>query len=147
MSDACGRLAGMDLLLLGALLLLFLGFPLLTMRKQSRRIKEIQEFQSTLREGMVVKVTSGLHGRVSYVGENTVDLEISPGVITTWDKSAVLALVDEVDERSGLASQLSADNVSRPYSAAVTGETDSASEAPRTPRGSGADATPENFDR
>lgn len=85
----------MELILLALLLVVFVVVPLLGMRKQNQRLREINSFQESLRVGMVVKTTSGIHGRVNYVGDTTVDLEISPGVQTTWDKATVLELVGE----------------------------------------------------
>lgn len=99
----------MEPILLILLLVVFIGLPLLSMRKQSQRLKQIKSFQDSLQPGMVVKMTSGLHGRVAYVGENTIDLEVSAGVVTTWDKSAVLELVDSVESGSQQADQLTAD--------------------------------------
>lgn len=72
-------------------------------------MKEIRGFQEHLSPNMVVKMTSGLHGRISHVGETTVDLEISAGVVTTWDKSAVLSLVDSVEPGSQQAENLRED--------------------------------------
>ena len=58
---------------------------------------------------MVVKTTSGMHGRISHIGETTVDLEISAGVVTTWDRTSILALVDSVESGSQQADQLGKD--------------------------------------
>lgn len=96
----------MEPILLILLLVVFVALPLFSMRKQSQRLKEIKAFQEQLQPGMVVKMTCGLHGRVSHVGEATVDLEVSAGVVTTWDKNAVLELVDSVDAGSQQAEQL-----------------------------------------
>ncbi|MBF4553526.1 preprotein translocase subunit YajC [Corynebacterium suicordis] len=84
----------MDVFLLGLLLVVFVALPLISMRKQNRRVKEIQAFQERLHPGMVVKTTSGMHARIAHVGETTVDLEISAGVVSTWDKAVVLSLVE-----------------------------------------------------
>lgn len=99
----------MDLLLLGLLLVVFVALPLISLRKQNQRMKEIRTFQDNLHPNMVVKTTSGMHGRISHIGETTVDLEISAGVVTTWDRTSILALVDSVESGSQQADQLCKD--------------------------------------
>lgn len=96
----------MEILLLALLVLVFLGLPVLQMRKQSKQIGVIKNFQDSLNPGMVVQLTSGLHGRVTNVGDSTIDLEVAPGVVTTWDRSAVLKSVDSVDPSSIEAAHL-----------------------------------------
>ena len=96
----------MDILLLALLVVVFLGLPVLQMRKQSKQIGEIRNFQSQLTPGMIVQLTSGLHGRIADVGETTVDVEIAPGIITTWERAAVLKLVDSVAAGSAEADHL-----------------------------------------
>ena len=39
--------------------------------------------------GTEVMTTSGLYGTVASIGDDTVDLEISPGVTVRWAKAAV----------------------------------------------------------
>ena len=88
----------MELILLLLLVVVFLGLPILSMRKQGKQINEIKSFQSQLEPGMIVQMTSGLHGRIDEVGPTTVSLELTPGVITTWDRSAVLKAVEPVED-------------------------------------------------
>ncbi|MBC2681648.1 preprotein translocase subunit YajC [Corynebacterium anserum] len=97
----------MEIILLILLLVVFIGLPLLSMRKQSQRMKEIKAFQDSLDAGMVVKMTSGVHGRVTHVGAHTIDLEISDGMVTTWDKSAVLERVETTADSSEQSSEQS----------------------------------------
>ena len=77
--------------LLFPLLILLLFIPIfLSGRKQRRQMQEQQQLQSALEVGDVVTTTSGLRGTVvdaSY--EDTVDLEIADGVVTTWLRAAV----------------------------------------------------------
>jgi preprotein translocase subunit YajC len=96
----------MDLSLLFPILILLLFIPIfLSGRKQKRQMAETQQMQNALAEGDVVTTTSGLRGTVvdtSY--EDTIDLEIADGVVTTWlraavrDKVATDAHADEADE-------------------------------------------------
>ena len=77
--------------LLFPLLILLLFIPIfLSGRKQRRQAQEQQQLQSSLEVGDVVTTTSGLRGTIvdaSY--EDTVDLEIADGVVTTWVRAAV----------------------------------------------------------
>lgn len=96
----------MDILLLALLVVVFLGLPVLQMRKQSKQVGVIKDFQSKLAPGMVVQLTSGLHGRLTGIGETAVDIEIAEGVVTTWERAAVLKLVDSVEAGSTEADHL-----------------------------------------
>lgn len=84
----------MEPFLLILIVLVFLGLPVLSMRKQSKQINQIKSFQSQLEPGMIVQMTSGIHARLVEVGTTTVDVELAPGVTTTWDRTAVLKLVE-----------------------------------------------------
>jgi len=81
----------MDISLLFPILILLLFIPIfLSSRKQKRAQQEMQALQSSLEPGDIVSTTSGLRATVvdaSY--EDTVDLEIADGVITTWVRAAV----------------------------------------------------------
>jgi preprotein translocase subunit YajC len=82
--------------LLFPVLILLLFIPIfLSGRRQRRQVQEMQALQSALEPGDVVMTTSGLRGTVvdaSY--EETVDLEIADGVVTTWVRAAVKTKVD-----------------------------------------------------
>jgi preprotein translocase subunit YajC len=99
----------MDLL---PMLLLFglLGLMMFFMsRRQRRAAQQQQELQSSLSIGDKVMTTSGLYGTITGTDDSTIDLEIAPGVETTWLRAAVREKVgpdvdledeyeDEVDE-------------------------------------------------
>ena len=76
----------MDISLLFPILVLLLFIPLfLSSRKQKRAQAADASAAASLEPGDVVSTTSGLRGTVvdaSY--EDTVDLEIADGVVTTW---------------------------------------------------------------
>ena len=93
----------MDLSLLFPLLILLLFIPIfLSGRRQRRQVAQTQALQQSLEDGDVVVTTSGLRGTVidaSY--EDTIDLEIADGVVTTWLRAAIREKVthhDPVDE-------------------------------------------------
>ncbi len=77
--------------LLFPLLILLLFIPIfLSGRRQRKQMQEMQALQNALEPGDVVMTTSGLRGTVvdaSY--EDTIDLEIADGVVTTWVRAAV----------------------------------------------------------
>src|SRR3954468_14367605 len=77
--------------LLFPLLILVLFIPIfLSGRKQKRQMAQMQNLQASLHPGDVVMTTSGLRGTVvdaSY--EETIDLEIAEGVVTTWIRAAI----------------------------------------------------------
>lgn len=77
--------------LLFPVLILLLFVPIfLSGRRQRRQAAEMQALQASLEPGDVVMTTSGLRATVvdaSY--EETVDLEVADGVVTTWVRAAV----------------------------------------------------------
>lgn len=93
----------MDLFsLLFPLLILLLFIPIvLSGRRQRRQMQEMQALQAALEPGDVVMTTSGLRATVvdaSY--EETVDLEIADGVVTTWVRAAVREKVNPTPEEA-----------------------------------------------
>ncbi|MGO1950402.1 MAG: preprotein translocase subunit YajC [Mycobacteriaceae bacterium] len=88
----------MEIILLILLVVVFLGLPIMSMRKQSKQINEIKSFQSQLEPGMIVQMTAGIHARIDEVGSTTVDVELAPGVVTTWDRSSVLKKVESPED-------------------------------------------------
>jgi preprotein translocase subunit YajC len=78
------------------LLILLLFIPIfLSGRRQRRQMQDMQKMQAALEVGDVVVTTSGLRGTVvdaSY--EDTLDIEIADGVVTTWVRGAVREKVD-----------------------------------------------------
>jgi preprotein translocase subunit YajC len=106
----------MDLSLLFPLIILLLFIPIfLSGRRQRRQAQEMQTLQASLEPGDVVMTTSGLRGTVvdsSY--EDTVDIEIADGVVTTWVRAAVREKVNPTtaDEPAAEEPDTSADSPS-----------------------------------
>lgn len=69
-------------------LMMFFG-----MRKQKRQVAAVQKMQESLNPGARVMTTSGLHGTVTAVADDTIELEIAPGLRTTWVRAAVREVV------------------------------------------------------
>jgi preprotein translocase subunit YajC len=90
----------MDISLLFPIIILLLFIPIfLSSRKQKRVQQQMASLQSSLEPGDVVNTTSGLRGTVvdaSY--EDTIDLEIADGVVTTWVRAAIRDRVTTADE-------------------------------------------------
>lgn len=79
----------LPILMFGALgLMMFFG-----MRKQKRQIAAQQDMQNTVKPGARVMTTSGLHGTVTAVADDTIELEIAPGVATTWIRAAIREVI------------------------------------------------------
>ena len=58
-------------------------------RRQKRAMQATIDLHESLRIGDQVQTTSGLHGTIKRITDDTVDLEIAPGVLTTWVKLAI----------------------------------------------------------
>jgi preprotein translocase subunit YajC len=61
----------------------------LPMRQRNRAMQRAQLLQSSLGPGTEIMTTSGLYATVVSVGDDTVDLELTPGVTVRWAKAAV----------------------------------------------------------
>lgn len=70
-------------------LLIMGGFMYFASRRQRRAMQATIDLHKSLRPGDRVHTTSGLEATVVALTEDTVDLEIAPGVVTTWMKLAI----------------------------------------------------------
>ena len=64
-------------------------FMLFASRRQKRAMQATINLHESLRIGDQVQTTSGLHATIKRITDDTVDLEIAPGVVTTWVKLAI----------------------------------------------------------
>lgn len=72
------------------LLILVLAIPMfLSVRNQKRQARKQQEMQASISVGDRVMTTSGLFGTVTSTTDDSVDIEIADGLVTTWLKAAV----------------------------------------------------------
>ena len=83
-------------------LIIILGaFMFFASRRQKKAMQATIDLQNSLTVGDRVHTTSGLQGTITGITDDSVDLEIAPGVVTTWMKLAVRdRVVDDVDEDS-----------------------------------------------
>ena len=79
------------------LLILMFGLVGVMMVFSSRNKKKMalkaQELQAAIVPGTRVMTTSGMHATVTAVADDTIELEIAPGVYTTWIRAAVREVV------------------------------------------------------
>jgi preprotein translocase subunit YajC len=91
------------------MLLLFglLGLMMYFMsRRQRRAVQQQQELQNSLEVGDRVMTTSGLYGTIVSTEDTTIDLEIAPGVETTWLRAAVREKVNPESEYEDLEDEV-----------------------------------------
>ncbi|OBF57606.1 preprotein translocase subunit YajC [Mycobacterium sp. 852002-53434_SCH5985345] len=78
-----------SLILFLPFLLIMGGFMYFASRRQKRAMQATIDLHESLQPGDRVHTTSGLQATVVAFTEDTVDLEIAPGVVTTWMKLAI----------------------------------------------------------
>jgi len=89
----------MDLLVFMPLIVIMGAFMFFASRRQKKAMQATIDLHESLRIGDRVHTTSGLQGTITAITDDNVDLEIAPGVVTTWMKLAVRDRVeDEVPE-------------------------------------------------
>lgn len=76
-------------LLLPLIIVLFAVPLFLGSRKQKRAVQQQQQMQSSLAYGDRVMTTSGLYGTVVSTTDESIDIEIAPGIVTSWLRAAV----------------------------------------------------------
>ncbi|OBH02375.1 preprotein translocase subunit YajC [Mycobacterium sp. E2699] len=78
-----------SLILFLPFVIIMIGIMYFGQRRQRRAMQATIDLQESLRPGDRVHTTSGLEATVVAITDDTVDLEISPGIVTTWMKLAV----------------------------------------------------------
>ena len=76
--------------LLILVVLAFVVLFVLPSRQRKKVAAKAQAMQDSLVPGTPVMLTSGIHGTVAGLGEGTIDVEISPGVVITVARPAIL---------------------------------------------------------
>ncbi|MEU6231654.1 preprotein translocase subunit YajC [Kitasatospora sp. NPDC047058] len=69
----------------------------LMFRSQKKRQQQMQQMQTSLEPGAGVRTIGGLYAQVKAVNDETVELEIAPGVVTYFTKSAIAAVLDPAE--------------------------------------------------
>ncbi len=79
----------MEIVTLLPLLIVLGAFMFFASRRQKKAMQATINLHESLRVGDRVHTTSGLQATITGLTDDTVDLEIAPGVVTTWMKLAV----------------------------------------------------------
>ena len=85
------------------LIIIMGAFLFFASRRQRKAMQATIDLQESLRVGDRVQTTSGLYATIAAIGEDTVSLEIAPGVVTEWVKLAVRDRVEPVEQATELA--------------------------------------------
>jgi preprotein translocase subunit YajC len=93
----------MDLVVFLPLLIILGAFMFFASRRQKKAMQATIDLHNSLQPGDRVHTTSGLQGTITDITDDNVELEIAPGVKTTWMKMAIRDRIqddldDEIDE-------------------------------------------------
>jgi len=87
----------MDLVVFLPLLIILGAFMFFASRRQKKAMQATIDLHESLQVGDRVHTTSGLQGTITAITDDTVGLEIAPGVVTTWMKLAVRDRITDDD--------------------------------------------------
>jgi preprotein translocase subunit YajC len=80
-------------------LLAILALPIIMIVTRQRAMKrEITQVQSQLTLGAEVMTHSGQFGIIRALREDSVDMEVAPGVVTKWARAAINRVILPVEE-------------------------------------------------
>ena len=68
------------------------------LRPQRKKEKEERQFRAGLKKGDRVVFSGGIYGKVHSVGEQTVDVEVTNGVVLTVEKGMIQPAPESKDE-------------------------------------------------
>jgi preprotein translocase subunit YajC len=88
----------MDLVVFLPLLIILGAFMFFASRRQKKAMQATIDLHESLTVGDRIHTTSGLQATIAGLGDDTVDLEIAPGVVTTWMKLAVRDRINADDD-------------------------------------------------
>ncbi|OBK79576.1 preprotein translocase subunit YajC [Mycobacterium sp. 1164985.4] len=88
----------MDLVVFLPLLIVLGAFMFFASRRQKKAMQATIDLHDSLQIDDRVHTTSGLVGTIKGITDDEVELEIAPGVVTTWMKLAVRDRITEDDE-------------------------------------------------
>ena len=88
----------MDLVIFLPLLIVMGAFMFFASRRQRKAMQATIDLHNSLQVGDRVHTTSGLQGEIKAITDDNVELEIAPGVVTTWMKLAVRDRIVEDDD-------------------------------------------------
>lgn len=105
-----------NLVFFWGLLAALAAFMFFASRQKKRAMQATIDLHESLQIGDRVHTTSGLQATIAGITDDTVDLEVAPGVVTTWMKLAIRDRIEpEVPEpEAHEATELTADTDSLP---------------------------------
>lgn len=105
------------------LILVLFAVPLfLQARKQKRAVQEQQKLQNSIVIGDRVMTTSGLYATVVSTSDETVELDIADGIVTTWVRAAIREKVTTDSASESAAEETTADEDTTAESQTATEE-------------------------
>ncbi|GAA1069912.1 preprotein translocase subunit YajC [Kitasatospora arboriphila] len=69
----------------------------LMFRSQKKRQQQAASMQATLQPGAGVRTIGGMYAQVKAVNDETVELEVAPGVVVHYTKGAVAAVLEPLE--------------------------------------------------
>ncbi|HEX3287002.1 MAG TPA: preprotein translocase subunit YajC [Mycobacterium sp.] len=96
----------MDLVALLPLVIILGAFMYFASRRQKKAMQATIDLHNSLQVGDRVHTTSGLQGEIKAITDDNVELEIAPGVVTTWMKLAVRDRIQADDDFDDDADEL-----------------------------------------
>lgn len=116
----------MDMVIFLPLLIILGAFMFFASRRQKKAMQATIDLHNSLAVGDRVHTTSGLEGTIVDVTDDSVDLEIAPGVVTTWMKLAVRdRIVDDADDDADDAEDYEAESTATEVTDTPNTKTDS----------------------
>ncbi len=88
----------MDLVVFLPLIIIMGAFMFFASRRQKKAMQATIDLHESLTVGDRVHTTSGMQGTITGINDDYVDLEIAPGVVTTWMKLAIRDRIEATDE-------------------------------------------------
>ena len=79
----------MDLVIFLPLIIIMGLFMFFASRRQKKAMQATIDLHDSLQVGDRIHTTSGMEGTIAGIDDDSIELEIAPGVITTWMKLAV----------------------------------------------------------
>lgn len=87
-------------------LLVFIGIMyFLMIRPQQKQNKQRQQMLNNLEKGDRIVTAGGIHGKITSLKEETINLEIAPNIVITLQRSGVGFVKDEEEEKPKKAGQ------------------------------------------
>ena len=109
----------MDLVIFLPLIIIMGLFMFFASRRQKKAMQATIDLQESLQIGDRIHTTSGMEATITGIGDDTVELEIAPGVVTTWMKLAVrdtigpdtdededFEEIDDIDDQESTATEI-----------------------------------------